>query len=120
MKFSQDHEWVVIDGDIATIGITDYACESLGELIYIELPENGAQLSQGDELAVIESVKTANEVYSPISGEVIEVNTRLAEEFDLLNGSENTGWIARIQLENPEELEDLMDEDAYASYIEGE
>lgn len=120
MKFSKDHEWVLKDGDNASIGITDYACEALGELVYIELPEVGKELSQGDELAVVESVKAASEVYSPVSGTVVEVNDRLSEELDLLKGSSESSWIAKIALEKPNELDDLMDDAAYKQLTEGE
>lgn len=119
-KFTEDHEWVLVEGDIATIGISDYAQGQLGDVVYVELPSVGANVSKGDELAVIESVKAASEVYSPISGEVIEVNDELEGAPTLVNeDAMDAGWFAKIRIKGTSELAELMDEEAYKSFVEG-
>lgn len=120
MKFTKDHEWVAVVGDEATIGISDYAQEQLGDVVFVEVPDVGAELSKGDELAVVESVKAASEVYAPVSGEVIAVNSELEDAPSKVNDDAfGDGWFAKIKLSDPDEIEELMDEDAYKSYIEG-
>ncbi len=121
IKFTEDHEWVCIDDDddTAVVGITDYAQEQLGELVFIELPEVGADLSQGDEAAVIESVKAAGDVKSPISGSVLEVNDALVDAPGLVNDNPETeGWFYKVKPGDLSELDDLMDEDAYRTYVQ--
>ncbi len=117
IKFTKDHEWAKIEnGTIAVLGITDYAQNALGDLVYIELPKLGATYGKGSHFAVVESVKTAAEVYTPVSGEIVAVNTALEKDFDLLK-SETDGWIAKIRMNNPAEIEALMDESAYQAYL---
>ncbi len=122
LKYTKSHEWVRADDDgIATIGITDHAQELLGDLVFVELPEAGAELAAGTECAVVESVKAASDVYSPVSGEVIEANELLADAPETINGDAyEAGWIFRIRLSDPSELDALMDADAYAEYAESE
>ena len=117
--FTEDHEWVRIEEDDAVVGITDYAQDQLGELVFVELPEVGAELDQGDEGAVIESVKAAGELKIPVSGTVTEVNEALVDEPGQINADPlGDGWFFRIQVRDASELDGLMDEDAYQAYIE--
>jgi glycine cleavage system H protein len=118
MKFSKEHEWVRIDGDVATIGITDYAQGQLGDVVYVELPEIGKQVEQDKEAAVVESVKAASEVYSPISGEVVEVNKKLNDAPNTVNEAPTgDGWFYKLKVKDLTELDALMDEAAYEKYI---
>jgi len=120
MKYTKDHEWVSVDGDVATVGISDYAQQQLGDVVFVEVPEVGADLGQGDELAVVESVKAASEVYAPITGEIVDVNADLEGEPSLVNEDAfGKGWFAKIKISDSAQLEELMDEDAYKSFIEG-
>ena len=120
IKFTEDHEWVLLEGDVATIGISDYAQEQLGDVVYVEVPEVGSDVAKGDELAVVESVKAASEVYSPVSGEVIEVNGDLEETPTLVNEDPlDGGWFAKIKVTDASELDELMDEAAYKTFVEG-
>lgn len=117
--FTDEHEWVDVEGDTATVGITDYAQEQLGDIVFVETPEVGAQLGQGDDSAVVESVKAASDVYAAVSGEVIEVNEMLEEEPALVNSSaEEDGWFFRLTLSDKSELDDLMDEKAYRAFVD--
>ncbi len=122
LKYAKSHEWVrVEEGGIAAVGITDHAQELLGDLVFVELPEVGADLASGAECAVVESVKAASDVYSPVSGEVIEVNEALAEAPETINqDAYESGWIYRLRLADETELEALMDADAYAEHAESE
>ncbi len=117
--YTEDHEWIVVNGDIATVGITDYAQSQLGDVVYVELPDAGKTLAKGDEAAVVESVKAASEVYAPLDGEIVEANTALADEPGKVN-EDPTGaaWFVKIKLSDPSQLEDLMDEAAYKAYVE--
>jgi glycine cleavage system H protein len=119
-RFTRDHEWIrPEDGPFAAVGITDYAQSQLGDIVFVELPEPGKELAKGDEAAVVESVKAASEVYSPVSGEVMEVNGALADDPALVNQSAETGgWFFKIRLTKPAELDLLMDEKAYREYVE--
>jgi glycine cleavage system H protein len=118
VKFSQDHEWVSIAGDIATIGITNHAQEQLGDVVFVELPTVGKKVSKGGDAAVVESVKAASEVYAPLSGEVVEVNTELEGDPSLVNrGAEGDGWFMKLKISNPAELSDLMDKSAYDKFV---
>ncbi len=120
MKFSEEHEWVRLEGDIATIGITDYAQEQLGDVVYVELPAIGKQVKQGDDVAVVESVKAASEVYAPVSGEVTEVNESLSDAPEAVNADAlGAGWFVKIRVSDPSELDKLMDEAAYSAFTEG-
>ncbi len=117
-KYSKDHEWIDIDGDVGTVGITDHAQEQLGELVFVEVPEVGASLDQGDEACVIESVKAASEVYSPCGGEIVAVNEELADAPTTVNdNAEGDGWMFKIKIADMSELDDLMDEAAYKAYL---
>ena len=119
IKYSEDHEWVRVDGDEGTIGISDYAQVALGDIVFLELPEVGASLSKGDEAAVIESVKAASEVYSPVSGEVTAINDKLSTNPSIVNASAmEKGWFFKIKLSDPNELDGLMDEAAYKEFVE--
>jgi len=117
-KYSKDHEWIAIEGDIGTVGITDHAQEALGELVYVEVPEVGATLEQGDEACVVESVKAASEVYAPCTGEVVDANADLADAPTTVNDNpEGDGWMFKIKIADMSELDDLMDEAAYKEYL---
>ena len=120
IRFSKDHEWVKVDGDVATIGITPYAQEQLGDVVFVELPDVGKQVAKGKELAVVESVKAASEVYAPVTGEVVEVNSALTEAPATVNEDAlGKGWFAKVKVSNKGELGELMDEAAYKTYVEG-
>jgi len=120
LKFTEDHEWILLEGNVATIGVSNYAQEQLGDVVFVEVPEVGADLSKGDELAVVESVKAASEVYSPVSGAVVAVNGELEDAPTLVNEDPNGGgWFAKIEVSDPTEIDGLMDEEAYKTYIEG-
>ena len=122
LKYTKSHEWIRVEEDgLATIGITDHAQELLGDLVFVELAEVGAELGAGAECAVVESVKAASDVYSPLSGEVIEVNETLAEAPETINeDAYQAGWIFRLRLSDPAELDALMDADSYAEHAESE
>ena len=116
-KYTKDHEWVKIEnGDTAVVGITEYAQHALGDLVYVELPKLGAQYKKGAYFAVVESVKTAAEVYSPVSGEIVAVNDALAKDAELLRDAEN-GWIVKIKITDQAELDCLMDKADYDDYL---
>jgi glycine cleavage system H protein len=120
IRFTDQHEWVRVDGDVATIGITDYAQEQLGDVVYVELPEVGKSVAAGDEAAVVESVKAASEVYAPVSGEVVEVNADLEGAPGGVNeDAMGRGWFVKVKLSDKSELGKLMDEDAYKAFVEG-
>lgn len=120
VKFTKDHEWIRVSGDTATVGITAYAIEQLGDLVFVEVPEAGRTVSQGDEAAVVESVKAASEVYSPVSGTVTEGNAAIADDPSQVSGdTSGNGWFFKIKLSDPSELDGLMDEGAYKAYLEG-
>ena len=116
--FTEDHEWVDVDGEVGTVGISDYAQGQLGDIVFVEVPDEGKQLAKGDEAAVVESVKAASDVYSPVSGTVIEGNAALADEPALVNSdAEEEGWFYRIRLTDADELDELMDEAAYEAFV---
>jgi glycine cleavage system H protein len=118
MRFTKDHEWVELDGDVATVGITAYAAEQLGDVVFVEVPDVGKALKQGESLAVVESVKAASDVYAPISGEVVEANTELGDAPETVNALPETGgWFAKIKVSDPSQVEALMDRDAYETYL---
>ncbi len=118
--YSEDHEWIKIDGDTGTVGISPYAAGQLGDVVFVELPEIGREMAKGDEAAVVESVKAASEVYAPVSGAVTEVNTALEDAPETVNASANDeGWFLKMTIADASELEALMDEAAYKTYCEG-
>lgn len=119
MQFTKDHEWMKIDGDTAWVGITTYARHALGDLVFLDLPEQGRTVAKGDDFAVVESVKAASEIYAPVSGEIVEVNAALQDNLDNLKEDINTGWIVKIKMSDPSEAQGLMDQGAYQSYTEG-
>ena len=119
LRFTKDHEWVRLDGDLAVIGITDYAQSQLGDVVYVELPEPGHRVEQGKEAAVVELVKAASEVYAPVSGEVAEVNEALAADPAKVNADPlGEGWFMKLRLDDPKQLDGLMDEAAYQRFVE--
>ena len=119
-KYTEDHEWVEVDGDAGVIGISEYAQEQLGDVVFVELPEVGTVLDRSDEVAVVESVKAAAEVYAPVGGEVLEVNEDLNGDPSLVNTDPfGDGWFAKLKLSDPDELDELMDEDTYKKFVEG-
>lgn len=118
LYFTKEHEWIRVDGDTATIGISNHAQEQLGDIVFAEVPEPGRRVSKGQEAAVVESVKAASDVYAPVSGEVIEGNSKVADDPSIVNSDpEGEGWFFKLKLDNPGELEGLMDEAAYRDWV---
>jgi glycine cleavage system H protein len=118
LKFLSTHEWALVEGDIATIGVSDHAQELLGDLVYVELPEQGSTVAAGDSVGVIESVKAASDTYAPLSGEIIEVNDQLEDAPEQINNDPyGDGWMYKIALEDQEEVENLLDAEAYTDSI---
>jgi glycine cleavage system H protein len=118
LYFTKEHEWIRVEGDTATIGISDHAQEQLGDIVFAEVPEAGRRVTKGQEAAVVESVKAASDVYAPVSGEVIEGNQAVADDPALVNSDpEGQGWFFKLKLDNPGELDGLMDETAYREWI---
>ena len=114
MRYTEDHEWVAVEGDVATVGITNHAQEALGDIVFIELPEVGATYAQGDEAGVVESVKAASDIFAPVSGEVIEVNEALDADNSLANSAPETdGWFMKIRMSDASEFDELLDKAAY-------
>lgn len=120
LKFTEDHEWIKVDGETGIVGISAYAAKALGDVVFVELPEIGREMDKGDEAAVVESVKAASEVYAPIGGEVIEVNEALEDAPETVNASpDGDGWFLKIKIADASELDSLMDEAAYKEYCDG-
>ena len=118
--FTTDHEWVSVNGDIGTVGISDYALHALGDIVFVELPEIGRAVTKGNDIAVVESVKAASDVYSPVSGEVTAANQAVADQPALINEQPlSGGWICQIRLSDAAELESLMDQAAYDTFVKG-
>ena len=118
-KYTEQHEWVEVEGDTATIGITNHAQESLGDIVFIDLPTVGKKVKSNEELCVIESVKAASDIYAPIDGEVIEVNNNLSDDSSIVNqDAEKDGWIFKIKISNPEQYDSLMSLDQYLTFLE--
>ncbi len=118
-RFTKEHEWVVLDGDIATVGITDHAQEQLGDLVHVELPDLEREVAEGESCAVVESVKAASDIYAPLAGKVVEINETIVEDPSIVNSdAEGEGWFFRLELDDPDVFEALMDQDAYDEFLE--
>ena len=121
LKYTEEHEWVLIEDDVVTVGITDFAQDALGDVVFVELPEEGATLEAGKSFGVVESVKAVSDIYAPVSGEVVEVNEELPDTPELVNTSPyEDGWMVKIKLSDPSELDSLLDADAYKAFVEEE
>jgi glycine cleavage system H protein len=117
LKFSKDHEWISVDAGVGTVGITDHAQQALGDVVFVEVPDVGANLKAGDACAVVESVKAASDIYAPVSGEVVAINDKIVSNSALVNeAAETTSWFFKIKLSNPKELDALMDKTAYVKF----
>ena len=120
-RYTKDHEWVRLDGEIATVGIADHAQQQLGELVFIELPELEREVAAGEACAVVESVKAASDVYSPLAGRIAEINETIVEDPEIVNhDAEGEGWLFRLELDDVESFEELMDQDAYDEFLEAQ
>ena len=118
LKYSKEHEWVRLEGDVATVGISQFAQEQLGDVVFVELPDIGKAVVQNGDVAVVESVKAASEVYAPVSGEVIAVNAELEDDPELVNRAPTgEGWFMKIKISDPSQLDDMMDEAAYNDFV---
>ncbi len=119
VKYTSDHEWIRLEGDVATIGVSDYAQEQLGDVVYVDLPDVGKAVAKGAEAAVVESVKAASEVYAPLTGEIVEVNDSLGDNPGQINeDAEGNGWFMKIRISDQAELDGLMNADEYATFVE--
>jgi glycine cleavage system H protein len=118
-RYTKEHEWVLLDGDIATVGITDHAQEQLGDVVFVELPEVNREVTAGEACAVVESVKAASDLYAPLTGKVVETNAELTDEPGLVNGdAEGEGWFFKLEIDDTAAFDALMDEEAYSEYLE--
>ena len=118
LKFTTDHEWLRLDGEVATVGITDFAQDKLGDLVFVELPKTGTKLKKGDAAAVVESVKAASDVYAPVAGEVVEVNAKVGGDPSLVNSAATgVGWLFKMKIADAKELDTLLDEEAYRATL---
>ena len=118
-RFTKEHEWIQLDGDIATVGITDHAQEQLGDLVHVELPEPERAVVEGETVAVVESVKAASDIFAPLAGKVVEINETIVEDPSIVNSdAEGEGWFFRLEIEDTAAFEELMDQDAYDEYLE--
>ncbi len=120
LKYTKTHEWVRVDGNKAKVGITYYAQEQLNDIVYVELPEEGEHFNKGDSFAVVESVKSASDIYMPLSGKIVAVNNDVVDQPELLNEDPYENWLVEIEIENPDELNELMDAEAYKKHVEEE
>ena len=119
LKFSEDHEWVNLEGDIAKVGISPHAVEQLGDIVFVELPDIGQRVAKGDAVAIFESVKAASDIYSPVSGEIVDVNAALADDLSVITPTEAMeNWLFKVRLDAPSDLDDLMDEDQYKALLD--
>lgn len=119
LRFSEDHEWVSVEDGVATVGITDFAQKALGDVVFVEMPEAGDSVSQGDETGVVESVKAASEIYAPVSGEIVETNEELEDNPALVNDDPESGaWFFKVKLSDESELDGLMDADGYKKFTQ--
>ncbi len=116
LKYTNEHEWVLIEGDTATVGITDYAQSALGDIVFVELPDEGSNLDKGTSFGVVESIKSVSDLYAPVSGEVLEANKELEGQPDLCNKDPYGSWMVKLKISNKKELEELMSADSYASF----
>ena len=117
-KYAESHEWVKLDGDMATVGISDYAQHALGNIVYVDMPEEGDEVNQGEDFGAVESVKAASDLISPVSGEVVEVNEALVDNPELINQDAFANWIIKVKVSDPSELDSLMDAEAYKKLSE--
>ncbi|HPM78424.1 MAG TPA: glycine cleavage system protein GcvH [bacterium] len=118
LRFTKDHEWVKVEGNVAVIGISDYAQDALGDIVFLELPDVGATFGAGDAIGVVESVKAVSDIYCPVSGQVVETNEALVDAPETVNGDPYVGgWMVKIKMSNPAELDELMDAAAYEKYL---
>jgi glycine cleavage system H protein len=118
-RYTRDHEWIRLEGDTATMGISDYAQEQLGDIVFVELPETGKQLAKGAELAVVESVKAASDIYAPVAGEIVAVNSALADQPGIVNSDpEGEGWFVRLKVANAADVDALMTIEAYQEFLQ--
>lgn len=121
LRYTKTHEWVKLDGDVATVGVSDFAQSELGDITYLELPEPGTTVTQGEPMGVIESVKAASDIYAPVSGEVIEANSRAVESPELVNSSPyEEGWLVKVRVSDPASVESLMDAEEYEEFVKEE
>lgn len=118
LRYADSHEWVKLDGDIATVGITDYAQHALGNIVYVDMPEVGDDVTQGEDFGAVESVKAASDLVSPVSGEVVEINEALEDEPELINQDAYSAWIMKVKVSDKSEIENLLDAEAYAKICE--
>ncbi len=118
LRYAESHEWVSLEGEIATVGITDYAHHALGDIVYVDMPEVGDEVTAGEEFGAVESVKAASDLYSPVSGEVVEINEALEDEPGLINQDAFANWIMKVKVSDPSEVEALLDAEAYAKICE--
>ena len=118
LRYAESHEWVSLEGEIATIGITDYAQHALGDIVYVDMPEVGDEVTAGEDFGAVESVKAASDLYSPVSGEVVEINEALVDEPGLINQDAFANWIMKVKVSDPSEVENLLDAEAYAKICE--
>src|SRR5579883_1328150 len=118
-RYTKEHEWVQLDGDIATVGITDHAQDQLGDIVFVELPELNREVVAGEACAVVESVKAASDIYAPLAGKVVEVNQAIIDDPAIVNSdAEGEGWFFRLEIDDPDAFEEMMDQDAYEEYLE--
>lgn len=118
LKYSREHEWALVEGKVATVGITDFAQDKLGDIVFVELPAVGDKVTKDEAMGVVESVKAVSDVYSPVSGTVIEINDDLPDSPDMINEDPyGDGWIVKIQMSDPTDLEDLMESEAYEAFV---
>ena len=119
MKYTEEHEWLLADGDIVTVGITEYAATQLGDIVFVELPESGSKVSKGQEIVVIESVKAASDILAPLNGEIVEINSAIVDDPSLVNSDpRGNAWFFKMNLENKDDLNELMNEEEYKKLIE--
>jgi len=118
LRYADSHEWVLVEGDVATVGITDYAQHALGNIVYVDMPEAGDEVTAGEEFGAVESVKAASDLISPVSGEVLEVNEALEDAPELINEDAFANWIMKVKLSDPSEIDSLLDAAAYAKVCE--
>tara|TARA_B100001540_G_scaffold84739_1_gene76318 strand:- start:65 stop:439 length:375 start_codon:yes stop_codon:yes gene_type:complete len=117
-KYSKEHEWIILDKDIATVGITDHAQESLGDIVFVELPNVGSTVTSGAEVSTIESVKAASDIYSPVDGEIVEINDKLSSDASIINNdAENEGWIFKLKITNSDQIDSLMSLSEYNEFL---